>query len=98
MANEMKIALLRYLNVVPRHGELPDPDGPPSAIDAANAAVSAAREGGCPQKLGPRTFGVYVIRGSHERNTLSRSQRFPFFYHTYPRPCVRSSDFVSGQN
>ena len=49
VANETKIALLRYLQVVPRRGELPDPDGPPSAIEAANAAVSAAREGAVPE-------------------------------------------------
>ena len=44
------MALLRYLQVVPRRGELSDPDGLLSAvlklsvIEAANAAVSAARE------------------------------------------------------
>ena len=48
VANETKIALLQYLQVVPGRGELPELDGPlsavsqPSAMEAANAAVSAA--------------------------------------------------------
>ena len=95
----MKIALLRYLQVVPRRGELPDPDGPPSAIKAANAAVSVAREGGCHRKFCPRTFCVYIICGSHERNTLLFLDLDSFHsFITHPLPRVRSSDLARGQN
>ena len=53
VTNEMKIALLQYLQGVPYCGGLPDPDESlsavlkPSAIKAANTAVSATWEGAC---------------------------------------------------
>ena len=69
------MTLLRYLQVLPRCGRLPDPTGPllsslPSlAIDEANA--SARQEEVTKTKRGPYR--------SHERNTLSPYFSFPTF-------------------
>ena len=67
--------LLRYLQVLPRCGWLPDPTGPlssslpSSAIDEANASVR--QEEATKTKRGPYR--------SHERNTLSPYFSFPTF-------------------
>ena len=69
------MALLRYLQALPRCGQLPDPTGPLSsslplsAIDEANA--SARQEEATKIKRGPYR--------SHERNTLSPYFSFPTF-------------------
>ena len=68
------MALLRYLQFLPRCGQLPDPTGtlssslPSSAIDEANAS---ARQEATKTKRGPYH--------SHERNTLSPYFSFPTF-------------------
>ena len=57
------MALLRYLQVLPRCGQLPDPTGslssslPSSAIDEANAS---ARQYGCQEELRRQREGLIV--------------------------------------
>ena len=57
------MALLRYMQIIPHRGELPDPlsaDFKPSLIKAANAAGSATREA----KSGSQHYSLPPVHSS----------------------------------
>ena len=74
--SQIAMSLLRYMQVVPRRGGLPDPAGPlslslsPSAIEGANAAVTTARQKWLTKTAGKR--GPYLRLDNEARTEIGK--------------------------
>ena len=74
--SQIAMSLLRYMQVVPRRGGLPDPAGPlslslsPSAIEGANAAVTTARQEWLTKTAGKR--GPYLRLDNEARAEIGK--------------------------